>query len=88
MTFYSPRYQVFDCLYLILIASYPLKLTAERNIRLAGSLSAQSHHIDSVKCSGTESHFDQCSYSFIKAESCTLNYQAGVICTGKHIIMA
>ena len=51
--------------------------------RAEGSLSYQSLHLDNVSCNGTEDRLDQCPRTMISAQNCPLNYEAGVICTGK-----
>ena len=51
--------------------------------RAVGSLSYQSMHLDNVSCNRSEDRLDRCPYATISAEDCPLNYEAGVICTGK-----
>ena len=65
-------------------ASYPVKMYTGGESRVVGSLSSQSLHVDTVDCTGAEERLDQCRYSMIEASSCLINYEAGVICTGRY----
>ena len=64
-------------------ASYPVRNYMGGGSRAVGSLSYQSMHLDNVSCNRSENRLDQCPYATISAEDCPLNYEAGVICTGK-----